>query len=901
MVGLVVLTAGAIVLVAYREIEHAMLPRQLNQLEVRLDLVAARLEDSVASTRGDVIGFRSAVALDAIVRASLAGGVDPADGTPLDLWRQRFATRFAAELAAKPLYSQFRVIGIADGGREIVRVDRSGPGGSVRIVPDVELQRQGDRDYFQQTIRLRDGEVYVSPVDLDREGGVPGAPSVPTLRVATPVYAPNGKPFGIVVFNVDLRPSFEKIRDVARSSSSIFVVNQEGDYLLHPDPSREFGFDLGKRFRIQDDFPALAGTFSRPDVEPAVVTDRPGERFAVAATTVPLAGGPLVSLIQTAQYSTLLASSRAVRDASLYAGAGAVLLAILFAAFLGRSLVRPLRRMTAAVEGFGQGEPFVAPPGVNGEIGVLARAFERTTGAMTDQAAALRRSSETFDIIMAHVVDPVVLMNESGGLVYANPAAATVLGVQFAPGSQRWREVSQAFRPDGTPLSQEERPMSRALRGENIDNFELLTKFADGRSAEFVVSGRPIRDEAGAPKGAVLIFHDLTGLKDTERQLHHSQKMESIGQLTGGVAHDFNNILTVVIGAVEMLGEQLADRPQLSALAKSIDDAAVRGAGLTRQLLAFARRQPLEPRETDVNTLVAESLTLFRPTLGEQIEIEAMLKPEAWPAMIDPSQLSTALLNLAVNARDAMPDGGKLTLETGNVILDEAYASANVEVTPGPYVMIAVSDTGTGIPAALLDKVFEPFFTTKEVGKGTGLGLSMVFGFVKQSGGHIKIYSEAGVGTTVKLYLPRIGERSEEAMQEATSETPPQGHETILVVEDDEMVRGFVVAQLASLGYTTREARDGAEALALADSGTSFDMLFTDVIMPGGMNGRQLAQEMRKRRPDIRVLYTSGYTENAIVHHGRLDPGISMLNKPYRKVELARKVREILNAPPGLV
>ena len=210
MVGLVVLTAGAIVLVAYREIEHAMLPRQLNQLEVRLDLVAARLEDSVASTRGDVIGFRSAVALDAIVRTSLAGGVDPADGTPLDLWRQRFATRFAAELAAKPLYAQFRVIGVADGGREIVRVDRSGPGGSVRIVPDVELQRQGDRDYFQQTIRLRDGEVYVSPVDLDREGGVPGAPSVPTLRVATPVYAPNGKPFGIVVFNVDLRPSFEK-------------------------------------------------------------------------------------------------------------------------------------------------------------------------------------------------------------------------------------------------------------------------------------------------------------------------------------------------------------------------------------------------------------------------------------------------------------------------------------------------------------------------------------------------------------------------------------------------------------------------------------------------------------------------------------------------------------------
>jgi len=324
-----------------------------------------------------------------------------------------------------------------------------------------------------------------------------------------------------------------------------------------------------------------------------------------------------------------------------------------------------------------------------------------------------------------------------------------------------------------------------------------------------------------------------------------------------------------------------------------IDEAAARGADLTQHLLAFARRQPLQPRETDINMLILDTAKLLRPTLGEHVEIETGFKSEACVAIVDPNQLATAIINLALNSRDAMPGGGKLTLETGLVYLDENYAGQNDDVRPGPYAVIAVSDTGFGIPAAILDRVFDPFFTSKGPGKGTGLGLSMVYGFIKQSAGHIKVYSEEGQGTTVRMYLPpgtgaaMLAESGPEAEHEG-------GHETILVVEDDRLVREYVLTQLHSLGYVTLAAASAAEALALVGKNEKFDLLFTDVIMPGAMNGRQLADAMVTARPDLKVLFTSGYTENAIIHHGRLDQGVLLLAKPYRKSDLAKMIRKAL-------
>jgi signal transduction histidine kinase/CheY-like chemotaxis protein len=403
-----------------------------------------------------------------------------------------------------------------------------------------------------------------------------------------------------------------------------------------------------------------------------------------------------------------------------------------------------------------------------------------------------------------------------------------------------------------------------------------------------------LEEEVRQRRTAEAMVKRFQEIEANEAQVRQAQKMEAIGQLTGGVAHDFNNILTVITGSIEILGDAVKDSPQLAQITNLISAAAARGADLTQHLLAFARRQPLQPRPTDINALVIDAARLLRPTLGEQVEIESMLAHDAAPALIDPSQLSTAILNLALNARDAMPEGGKLTLETRNVLLDETYAGGNPEVSPGNYVMIAVSDTGKGIPGTLLDKVFEPFFTTKEIGKGAGLGLSMVYGFVKQSNGHIKIYSEQGHGTTVKLYLPQAVATSEVQVTEPGTRAVERGDETILIVEDDALVREYVVAQISRLGYVTLAASNAAEALAIIDRPERVDLLFTDVIMPGGMNGRELATEAVKRRAGLKVLYTSGYTENAIVHHGRLDAGVLLLPKPYISADLARMLRTAL-------
>ncbi|MDP9082758.1 MAG: ATP-binding protein [Pseudomonadota bacterium] len=389
-----------------------------------------------------------------------------------------------------------------------------------------------------------------------------------------------------------------------------------------------------------------------------------------------------------------------------------------------------------------------------------------------------------------------------------------------------------------------------------------------------------------------------------EETLRQAQKMEAVGQLTGGIAHDFNNLLTVVLGGLEAIGRQIPNLPESAATARIIRSREMaaqgvsRAAALTSRLLAFSRQQPLAPTGLDANGLVSGIGDLLRRTLGEQVSLEIVLGGGLWPTFIDGNQLENALLNLAVNARDAMPGGGKLTIETANAALDEVYVSALAEpVAAGQYVQIAVTDTGTGMDASTLAKVFEPFFTTKAVGKGTGLGLSQVYGFVRQSSGHIKIYSELGEGTTVKLYLPR---HSGSPLGEQTSgelKVPRAiGTECLLVVEDDGALRFHAIEILRELGYRVIEAGSGEAALQALERNPGVDLLFTDVVMPGGLNGRQLADEAHRRHPGLKVLFTTGYTRNAIVHHGRLDPGIELISKPYSFLELAMKVRAVLDA-----
>lgn len=425
-----------------------------------------------------------------------------------------------------------------------------------------------------------------------------------------------------------------------------------------------------------------------------------------------------------------------------------------------------------------------------------------------------------------------------------------------------------------------------------MDEYEFIR--ADGSVARIIDRAVIIRDANGRAQRMLGSMMDITERTAVERQLREAQKLEAVGQLTGGVAHDFNNLLTVIIGTAESLSERVSDDAESLMLAEMTSAAAERGAELTNRLLAFARRQPLEPRPTDIGRLLMGLDVMLRRTLSEQINLEVIRGGGLWSALVDPGQLETAILNLAINARDAMPSGGRLTIETSNVSLDQDYAAQHDEVSPGQYVMVSVSDTGTGMDRTVVERAFDPFFTTKDVGQGSGLGLSMVYGFAKQSRGHAKIYSEVGEGTTVRLYLPRSIAGLTPHIEPA-SEDAPRGSERILVVEDDALVRDHVARLLRALGYDVALAVHAADAMTVLTEERPFDLLFTDVVMPGNMNGRQLSDAAKRVQPSLKVLFTSGYTENAIVHHGRLDPGVALLSKPYRRGDLAKRVRQVLD------
>jgi PAS domain S-box-containing protein len=1151
MIALVAIAVSAVGWLSYRNLEQALLQRARERIETHSRQVATDLEYYTASATGDVAGFRSAAALQGLVRARKAGGADPVDGVSYTTWRHRIASRLAAELEAKPNYSMFRIIGIDDGGRELVRVDRNGPNGAIRIVPEEGLLKRGDRDYFQETIRLGPTQTYVSPLNLGRFNGLIEEVHRPTIRVATPIVSSDGQPFGIFMINVDMRRAFDRVRASVWPGEAIYVVNRSGDYLIHPDRSREFGALLGKPNDWKADFPHLAALAGATQGSAEIVADDAGRSNGIAFAPAVLAGSEWVAVIETSSNAAIMAPAAGIRNTSLLVGTIAVLSAAVLALLIARSLTRPIVRLTEAVASKGK---VAIPVDAGGETGVLARAFAQAIEEVNAKSAALQREVQEhrrtvaardhhaererlFNAAVESSSDGIITMSLDGTITGWNPAAERLFGYGAAEAvgqnitrlvpDERLPEIRDALRrigwgerfehnetvrrrKDGSPIEvsigispiksssgtiigiskvvrditetnktrQVMQQQSEELR-HVFETSQDLILVMDGRgflvqispSCETILGYRPEemigrsgvefihpdhlkkareemraarlglrpkmsdtrcihkngrevwlswlgtwsepakrfffvgrdmtesrraqetlqesaqlargiietaldafiqidakgaildwntqaenflgwrRDEAlgknafdlmGRPEGPLrtglqvfldspdhvvrqprrellirrrdgteilvelsiaalktrdgFVFNafirDLTERVAAEERIRQAEKMEAMGQLTGGIAHDFNNILTVITGTIEILSAAVKDEPQLAAITRMIDEAASRGADLTQHLLAFARKQPLEPKITDVNTLIIETAKLLQRTLGEHIEIESAFEDETCPAIVDPNQLATAILNLALNARDAMPDGGKLILETGFAVLDEQYARTQGDVRPGRYAMIAVSDTGTGIPAAIRDKVFNPFFTSKGLGKGTGLGLSMVYGFVKQSAGHIAIYSEEGHGTTIKMYLPpAMGALP--AAEPARVAAVEGGHETILVVEDDALVRNYVLTQLHSLGYVTLDAANANEALLLARNGHAFDLLFTDVIMPG-MNGRQLADAMAKVRPGVKVLYTSGYTENAIIHHGRLDEGVLLLAKPYRKSDMAIMIRKAL-------
>ncbi|PZA11183.1 hybrid sensor histidine kinase/response regulator [Rhodopseudomonas palustris] len=894
MTALVACTVAAIGLLAYYNIGRAVVPSGLTRLAYQAKARLGAYESALRVFRNEVLAARLLPAHSGIVRARRNGGIDPEVGLTETQWRQHVAAAYAGNMQFKPGILSYRLATVADGGRSLVQVDRRGPGGAVRIVPDSELSLRDDDEAFRRAADLTGDAVYFSPLRVVSTDGSGGAGLSPRLTVSAPVRDTAGAVFAVLMIDLDLRPVFERIRDVLDSATSVYFVAGDDGYLLNylggqivpAEPERRWRDDFAELAAALGDKPGAATVFRGPD----------GDRIAAAMVVATLSNGERTGVIETEPLERIMAPATALRTPGLIVGLVALLGAVLLSALLSRSLAKPIAQLTRAVTAFSRTGRLVMPLGLQGESRILADAFDQTVAKIDAANVALRSKTELLDKTIASMADAVAVLDAAGKRVFANPTCLALFGPAEDVGSERWRKKYRRFLADGvTPMPDQESPAARARRGENFDNLELGIRHGDGPVVQLAASARRIENPDGSFGGAVVVYRNLTAFKESERQLRQAQKMQAIGQLTGGVAHDLNNILTVITGGIEILADGVSNQPELKDVAAMIDQAVTRASDLTHGLLSFSRKQPLQPRSIDVNALMLDTVKLLRPTLGSGIEIEVEPASDLRPALADPSQLASALINLAVNARDAMNGSGKLLLETGNVDLDEAYAEQHDEVAAGRYVMLVVSDNGCGIPVSIRDRVFEPFFTTKAVGEGTGLGLSMVYGFIKQSGGHIELYSEEGYGTTIRLYLPCA------VIADAVADTaaPPLaqgGRESVLVVEDDALVRSYVLTHLKALGYTAHPAASAAEAMSMVYDEVEFDLLFTDMMLSGGMDGPQLADELRKYKPDLKVLFTSGYTETAMLRHGRIDPEVQLLPKPYRRADLARMLRLVLDA-----
>jgi PAS domain S-box-containing protein len=552
---------------------------------------------------------------------------------------------------------------------------------------------------------------------------------------------------------------------------------------------------------------------------------------------------------------------------------------------------------------------YAFPTGAAGEnmVGILFNDITPRKAAETrlqelnlDLERRVTEATAERDEIWRTSQDLMLVADFEGRILAVNPAWSRVLG--WSAEELAGRRFFDLIHPDDAASSLAEAARLAEADGQTTQQFPNRYQCRNG---EWVWLSWAVSSANGRFYG---VARDITeerkqaeALAHAEEALRQSQKMEAVGQLTGGIAHDFNNMLAVTIGSLDLLSRRIdTSDPRITRYIEAAAEGARRAAQLTQRLLAFSRQQPLRPETVDVNKLVLNMSELLRHSLGGDIRLETVLAGGLWGTHVDRNQLESAILNLAVNARDAMPDGGHLTVETANCHLDERYAAAHPGLPVGQYVMIAVSDDGCGMPPEVVGKAFDPFFTTKETGKGTGLGLSQVYGFVKQSGGHVKIYSEPGEGVAVKIYLPRLIGDHEETPTDDEPEHLPLGdsQELVLVVEDEPAVRRFSVDALVELGYRVLEADGAAAALRLLDAHPEIDLLFTDVVMPE-VNGRKLAEEARRRRAKLKVLFTTGYTRNAVVHNGVLDPGVELIGKPFTVEQLAAKVRAVLDETGG--
>ena len=773
--------------------------------------------------------------------------------------------------------------------------------GIITIKPDGQLDCDSlltgrsldltDRGYFR-TLATSRAPLALEPV-FGRLTGIG------VMQVAFAARHETGSLRFVLLASLDLE---QYVQDVSKSlpfQSAILVLTDDKGTVLARHPKRENAVGVTLPAASVDRL-----IRAPPGGAPREAEDTYGTARIWAVGALPVVPDPgLRILIGALEADMTAAADRRLLQAlavlaivSVIVFAGAFLLA-------EHSIRRPVGKLSAIVDRVGTGDlsARVGPFYARNEIGALGRSFdamaeaiERHQAALTASEARAKKRSRDMDALFQASPHAIIALDRAAKVMWWNPAAERIFG-------HRAEDVIGRPHPV-VPESESAHFRShfeRAIAGEKLRNIRGTRQAKDGRKIEVEFSSAPLTDTGGNAIGVVYVVNDVTERTQLERQFLQAQKMEAVGQLTGGIAHDFNNLLGVLIGNLDLLRERLGGNPEALELADAALDAGLRGSELNKRLLAFARRQTLSPEIVDVNTTLTAMTELLKRSLGERIDIHLECAADVWPVKVDPAQMESAIVNLAVNARDAMPEGGMLTLETRNATLDADYAARHMGVNPGDYVMLAVTDTGTGMAPEILRRVFDPFFTTKPVGKGTGLGLSMVYGFLKQSGGHVNVYSEPDKGTTVRLYLPRAASGEARREAPAVGESGERaGNELVLVVEDNPDMRRVAVRQLKELGYRVAEAENADRARALLDEGLRPDLMFVDVIMPGSTDGIAFAEEVADRLPGVRILLTSGFTERATVEarkrEGRALP-FALLGKPYRKTDLARAIRASLD------
>jgi PAS domain S-box-containing protein len=955
MVGLVLLTSAGVGYLTHRALVRAIVPEELSRLDVRAQRLLADLDDDVRDAGNAVKGFRSAVAIRGVLRARSAGGRDPETGLDEAAWWRSFERRIVEEFDIHPAYLQFRCISALDGGREVFRVDRSGAAGATRVVPASELQVKADRPYYVESLRRANGEVYVSPIELNQERGVVEVPHVPVIRVGTPLFLPDGERFGILIVNLDVRRLTRWPRGFDGPEGATYLADGGGNFLFHPDPGRDFSPGLA------EEFPGI-----RSAAGPAVLADRGGRRMGIATATTHLAGGPEVTLVAAMPEDRLLAPMADAWRASVLVGSFAALVAAIVGIALSRSLQRttdelreseqrfhglleslPQLVWTTTAEGvFDYLSPqWVAYTGLPAatQLGSgwleqvhpddrapLLADWERavTAGSPVHLEFRIRRHDGAYHWFDTRAVP---LRDADGRVVrWLGTNTDIQLRKEAEEGAKRWASlfeeadfgvaigdaatqrliaVNPAFARQrgyareelaGMPIPDLYPPEERAalaghlrtcdLEGHVIFESRHLRK--DGSTLPILLDLTAVRDGKGNVVSRVACAIDLTertrareAVQVLEEQLRQAQKMESIGLLAGGIAHDFNNILTVIQGHACLLLAAPDLPARWRASAAEVEEAAERAARLTAQLLTFSRRQVVTLRDVDLNEIVRSTASMLERIVGEDVDLRVDCEPAIPKVRADVGMLEQVLVNLAANARDAMRAGGRLIIRTAR------HAQG---------VALEVEDTGHGIPADQRGRIFEPFFTTKGVGEGTGLGLATVYGIVEQHHGTIEVESEVGVGTNFRVVFPAVAPAPQGVDAPRTEREIVGGTETLLLVEDERAVRDMVRNALGERGYTILEAETGVEAMALwSRHRDRIRLIVTDMVMPGGVSGRDLARAVHLERPDLPVVYTSGYSADLFSAEFTEMERVDFLQKPYSLAKLAQVVRAALDRSGG--